>query len=51
MEEIADERYDEENLVLEEFYNEDSVKELIEDDEISAEEEGFMQGYIEAGEF
>ena len=27
------------------FYDDDSREELLEDDEISAEEEGFMKGY------
>jgi hypothetical protein len=30
------------------IYNEDKLNEMIEDDEISIEEEGFMQGYLGA---
>lgn len=45
---MADEEYagdSEENL-----YDEESREDLLDDDEISAEEEGFMKGYDEASE-
>ncbi len=32
---------------MEELYEEDAVEDLLEDDEISASEEGFMRGYDE----
>ncbi len=32
------------------FYNEEEIEHLLEDDEISSEEEAFMRGYIEFDE-
>jgi hypothetical protein len=32
------------------FYNEEEIETLLEDDEISSEEEAFMRGYIEFDE-
>lgn len=40
------EYYEKEND--EEFYNEESIIELSDNDEINAAEEGFMMGYMEA---
>ena len=49
------ERREEEAELLEElesddFYNENEIELLLEDDEISDEEEGFMFGYIDRDE-
>jgi hypothetical protein len=40
---MVEQEIDEENI-----YAEDSVEMLLDEDEISAEEEGFMLGYMEA---
>lgn len=45
---MEEEPYDESNVTLEEFYSEDSIHELMEDDEIHASEDGFMLGYLNA---
>lgn len=40
-----EDRYDEEE---EDVYGEDSREELVEDDQLTPEEDGFMQGYTES---
>lgn len=37
-----------EDRYKEDFYNEESMEELVDDDQITPEEAGFMQGYMEA---
>jgi len=39
--------YEEYNEIEEDIYNEEMQEELLEEDEISPEEEAFMKGYIE----
>ena len=38
--------FDENNYVEDDIYDEDTVEELLEEDIISPEEEGFMRGYL-----
>ena len=41
--------YENEEEQEEDLYDDNGMQEAVEDDEISAEEEGFMRGYKEAG--
>jgi hypothetical protein len=45
---MEEEYFDTSNVTQEEFYSEEQIFELIENDEINAAEEGFMCGYMNA---
>ena len=47
---VKNEEIDEEEFSETSIYNEDGREDLVADDEMSAEEEGFMKGYDEVDE-